>query len=880
MLSSNPKSPEIANAEQIRRREFIPRFLGLVGLTAVAPAAFAADQKPVATNSSTTSTPKGKPENKNPEQKPGKEIEEEISELNRLSAMGVTAGFTATVLQSIVKNHGHLTFKHAGVVGGLELARLVALAGGNESDSIALKHEAAELLANSIPGLILVSAADFASSAVAFEPKNIYKNFGKAKIEIDWEILVKDRPALTGDRLPEWRLHQEKAASALSERVSQIIAVTSIAAPTTTTLTAAALFKDELAAVVHLCIELKLSEQIVKCIAANQNPKERFDELRHNAANEASELINGPWGYNQLGIALACNAQGYCGIGTPPNFWFMARHMQRDPLGFAKAQAYGATISELHGLVLTSHWVARATGKGFLDTLHSIIRNQNQAMKKVFQSLTDSDLRATTLGDGSKLAERLIPLLHNNEEILLDFRITAFQDAIESMRHSCVQFTFGEWLERKIEASDRILRRFPTVQARIGEIPDLTAAELDNFEVLQKGPFYASFQEALQNNNFPKVRRQLQKMTDWGEFRFAQRIAAALHAIALCDSDAEENIVGRLGLTADPQFNQSTLPSIEKTSEVEAELLFYSRALKQGNSFNSAKEKVNHAEQLLKEGVDPKRVIRELRFLNRSTFEKACKILIGIFQPLENIRSELGAGDTEKPIQGPAKVPQTSEKLGALSIARQVLQWLESSWTDNRNLSEGARAVAEVIATQLPAAPAISLTFSESMKWFVGAEANTRLTVEQLDQMLNLLPSIGYLVASMADNAPGYIILENVLVDLFEQTFGKDIHQKVPELKTELGSVAIIVASQSGMVFPFSSAPNLLQNHIEIVHTEDPKYPQGLAIERTALRTSDTTNSHYFHLSAMGTIGIAMLRLQSLKNNVIATLESQNNPQK
>jgi hypothetical protein len=364
-------TPQVEAKNLISQREFLKKLGLALGLATLPSSLRAAEDSStnVNTNNTTTSPSQDSPTN-------AIDLEQEnnkISDLNLNSAHAVTAGFLMTIGHSLLKNHGHMSLQHAGIVNGLESTRLALLLTGNQNDKDFAHNEIHELLVNTIPAVLLVVATDFASTSIALEPANIFKRVIDSLLNIDWRNLVNTRPDLSEMNIQPWQQHLELASNSLAQRVSQIVAVTSVAAPFTTTLSSAALFRDEIDDVAHLCIEIFLAQEIIQCIKEGFNPKEKYTELRATAANKATEYINGPWGYNQLGVALACNAQGLCGIGTPPNLWFAYRHLVEHTKGWLKSEAYGATLAEAHTLTLTAHWLSNVTGQTFVQTTRSVL---------------------------------------------------------------------------------------------------------------------------------------------------------------------------------------------------------------------------------------------------------------------------------------------------------------------------------------------------------------------------------------------------------------------------------------------------------------------------------------------------------------------------
>ncbi len=790
-------------------------------------------------------------------------LQHTATSLDIVSAHAVTTGFLATLGTSVVNNGGQLSLTHASVVSGLEVARLIALSLGSDSDRHKATEEIAEMAIDSAPALAMIAASDFAERGIALEPSVMagrLRENGHLRIAED-ERLVSERPELSLDTQTKWEEHQLRVMMRLTDRVAQMIAITSLAAPFATTLTSAAFWKDGFDDVAHLCTELALARQVLASIAKKTDPAKALPQIKDQAAKDATEMLNGPWGYNQLGIMIACNAQGLFGVGTPPNLWYASNHLLRDPIGCARSEAKGFLLSETQTLIAASAWLAIVTGSDLFSTCRKVAANQYRMLGVIKKSFSEPELRAASLGDGRKLAARILPILHRKPGASVEETIRQIKDEVENTPTPALQLSLGEWIDRMRSVSERIIRRFPVTRQQVGDIPDMSAEELDNIEKLKQGEFHQSLLKAMSEENRSAVHGHLEKFQRWRQNRLAQRIAVVLHAIA-GDSKGDEHkiddFIKGFGLNSDLQFERETFSSLddEHSRAVASEIRILSRAMGQVVSFKGTHDRFEAAKRLYSEGADVDSILSQLGYIHRETLKQACDMLVNIGVPLENIVANLQAADG-----GQKSEKNPHELVYSGSLPARITQWMADSWEDSRNLSESTRDIIRVIATQLPAIPAFKISFTELMKKMVNVESGASITESQLGRILQIFPAIGYGVAALADNAPGYLILEKVVTGLFLQTFPNETLDAIPHLRARLGLVCRVIASQSGMTFPFSSATNLLQNHIEIVPTDAPGYPQGFGIKRTKLTTGDTVSSRYMQLSAATTIAWATIEL-------------------
>lgn len=799
-----------------------------------------------------------------------------LSKVNIMSAHAVSTGFLGALGTAVVLNAGHISLQYAAFVNALETGRLAALACGESPDRTVAKHEIGHLLKDSLPALIMIAASDFAERGIALEPSVIA---GRLDIAEDLtlpedERLAAARPGFSKENQASWQAHLAAVSERIGDRAAQMVAITSIAAPCATTLTSSAFWKDGFDDVAHLCMELALCRQVLECIKRGAEPGEHLTELKALAASDATEMLNGSWGYNQLGVALACNAQGLFGVGTPPNIWFAANHLSRDPLGCAVSEVKGLLLSETQTLLATGVWLSRCTGQGFFETCSELIANQYHMLGLIRKSFSEAELRSTSIGDGGRLVARLVPILHRRQDLQsIDQVMDAIREEIKKTPRPAFQLSLGEWLERMGGVYERIQRRFPLMRDRIGNIPNLSAEELDDIDQLRSGDFYRSLRASIDEDNAGAVHGHLEKYQRWRQNRLSQRIAVVLHTIAGGEGGHEgdlDDFIRGFGLTSEVQFDRNSFPVLtpENTRAVAGELAILSKTLQQLTSFSSSQQQLSSAEKLYAEGSDIDGILRQLGYVHRHTVKQACDMLVSIGVPLENVLQFLKLPAEEASISGGNS--DSSPPLHSGNLAIRLLHWLKDSWEDPRNLSESTRDIIRVIATQLPAIPAFSITLSELLKQFARVEDNAPVSREQLSSILRVLPVLGFSVAALADNVPGYLILEEVMIGLFRQTFSAEALARVPSLNTRLGFVSKILASQSGMTLPFSSATNLLQDKVEVIPTDAPEYPQGFGIKRTKLSTGDTTSSWFMRFAAGGTIAFATLELNRLFSEATA----------
>ncbi len=786
-----------------------------------------------------------------------------MSRLNLTTAHGVTLGYLATMGNAIARKHGQLDLRDAATIALLETGRLATLQlGGDEGDRKEVASEVKDLFSDLGPAVLYTAIADFTSTNVALEPKTLANKVNgsgdrHSSSKDEWETIVDARPALTKEALDAWVSHKEITADSLSRRLSQMVAITSVTAPFVTTLTSAAFWRDEFDDIAHLCTEIALASEVIRCINNGGEPQPQIEELKSNAAKTATEHLNGSWGYNQLGIALACNIQGLAGVGTPPNIYFLANHFPNEPLAWSKSQLLDVALAESQSLIFASIWLSKVTGEPAQHTWRNILKHQGAALALIANSFTEEELRTLTFGSGDKLAIRLIKHIHKIDKYE---NITALRDAIrteiEATPTPFFQISIGQWIDSKLQALRRIKRSSPIIQSSVGEIEDLTAQELDRIDELQRGGFFRNLVESIKTGNQARVTAYLDKYLRWRETRLSQRLTLALTSIA-GEAESEEDInevLSRLGI--------SSLFQIQRLSEdggkipaVERELRLLAHTLDKVASFDTRAERLKHATALLLEGLPPERALQQLGFLHREAFIDACTAIAGIAEPVE---------DDSLKTQAAQREPSAANN--EYSAFDDLLSWIKDSWRDPRNLSEDTRDVVRVFASQLPAVHPVAISFTEVLRNYADVKNDRPVTREQLDKILNILPVLGFALASVADNAPGYILLERVLHDLFSQSFGSNVFTKHPSIKTELGYVAKTIASQSGMVFPFSSVSNLLQDGIQVVPLNDAAHKQGFGIRRAKLTSADTTRSHFMHLAAIGTIGLASAELHRLAN--------------
>jgi hypothetical protein len=360
----------------------------------------------------------------------------------------------------------------------------------------------------------------------------------------------------------------------------------------------------------------------------------------------------------------------------------------------------------------------------------------------------------------------------------------------------------------------------------------------------------------MSSGNVRAVNGHFEKFQRWRQDLLSQRVAVVLHTIAgddlEHDGDIDEFIRG-FGLTSDIQFDPQSFPTYaaQNSRAIEGEIAILSRTLQQVASFEGESSRLRSARALYQEGVEIDSILKQLGYVHRDTLKQACDMLVGIGVPLENIVEFLRPKQSDhSPIasSGDAYTGYAGNLLYRMGL------WLKDSWEDPRNLSESTKDIACVMLTQLPAIPALKISFTELLKQFANVKDDEPISREQLSKILTVMPALGYGVAALADNVPGYLILEGVILRLFQQTFSAEALAQVPHLNTRIGFISKIIASQSGMVFPFSSATNLLQDNIEILPTDDPEFALGFGVKRTKVNAKTTLQNFFMLLSAGATI--------------------------
>ncbi|MCB0321519.1 MAG: hypothetical protein KDD60_11390, partial [Bdellovibrionales bacterium] len=434
---------------------------------------------------------------------------------------------------------------------------------------------------------------------------------------------------------------------------------------------ASALYRDQITGIAHLLAEIQISQGVLHSLSQGDSPSEKKEAIRSAGLKRANSFLDGRLGFNQLGIALACNGQGHFGIGAPPNIWHSLRHLPNNPKGWLKMEGLGLLLSEAQSIIGIGLWLSHATGRGFLACSKALLQCQIHTARRLLKTAQESELRATTFGSGRHLNSRLVNILAKLENATSPAQVVKeIQQAIRAIPPTGIQFSMLNWWRDKLHVLEKLRETLPRACRDIEDIPALSRTEIFSNQPQKDGHFLQSLLKAVASNDTTIIMKHLEYYQDAVQSRHIRVLAYILSEIGFHGQNFEEALIDDHGLTAEVHRAEKRALLGGGSGEVgslERELRHLRTAVAQLSSGMERDELRKVALKTIQDGFDPRQLLQELGYLKRSTLREAADRIVDIRTP----REDLAHSVKEEPESIPNQVPRPTGDLR---------EWILKAW--------------------------------------------------------------------------------------------------------------------------------------------------------------------------------------------------------